>query len=239
MTPGRRDDVARSTGAAATRPLTSNLAAALVPDGVIECARPLSRRTSIVTATRASPYAIRPPRAHRALDRDGFQIHVHAIGDRAIRMTLDALERAAAANGPRDRRDAIAHLELIDPADIPRFRRLGVVANFQARWANGDEYLTRMTEPALGPARNRWLYPIASVVRSGAVVAGGSDWSVSPPDPLERSRSASPRGWATPRAAMESAGARISDDAALYTINAAWLTIRHETGSIEAGSRRT
>src|SRR5580765_5290887 len=74
---------------------------------------------------------------------------------------------------------------LIDSADIPRFRELGVVANFEALWANGDEYLTKLTEPFLGPARSRWLYPIASVVRSGAVVTGGSDWSVSSLDPLE------------------------------------------------------
>lgn len=104
------------------------------------------------------------------LDRDGFQVHIHAIGDRAIRMALDALAHARAVNGVRDSRHAIAHLELIDPTDIPRFRELGVVANFQPLWANGDEYLTKMTEPALGPARSRWLYPIASVVRSGAVV---------------------------------------------------------------------
>ena len=120
-----------------------------------------------------------------ALDRDGFQIHVHAIGDRAIRMTLDAFAYARARNGAHDARHTITHLELIDPADIPRFRDLGVVANFQAFWANGDEYLTRLTEPALGPKRSPWLYPIASVVRTGAVVSGGSDWSVSSLNPLD------------------------------------------------------
>ena len=78
-----------------------------------------------------------------ALDREGFQIHVHAIGDRAIRMTLDALARARTVNGVRDSRHAIAHLELIDPADVPRFRALGVVANFEPLWADGDEYLTK------------------------------------------------------------------------------------------------
>ena len=156
-------------------------------------------------------------------------------------MTLDALERAAAANGPRDRREAIAHLELIDPADIPRFRRLGVVANFQPRWANGDEYLTRMTEPALGPARSRWLYPIASVVRSGAVVAGGSDWSVSSLDPLEAIEVG-----ITHREPGDTLGAPwnplervdLPTMLALYTINAAWAHhLDHETGSIETGKQ--
>lgn len=107
-----------------------------------------------------------------ALDREGWQVHVHAIGDRAIRMTLDAFEQAVRANGRRDARHAITHLQLIDPADIPRFRRLGVVANFEPFWANGDEYLTRLAEPALGRARSRWQYPIGSLVASGAVVSG-------------------------------------------------------------------
>lgn len=120
-----------------------------------------------------------------ALDAAGFQIHVHAIGDRAIRMTLDALEAAAKANGAKDRRHHIAHLELIDPADIPRFKALGVVANFQPLWAYADPYITELTLPILGPARSRWLYPIGSVLRAGAVVAGGSDWPVSSANPLE------------------------------------------------------
>src|SRR3954451_2208987 len=102
-----------------------------------------------------------------ALDRDGFQIHVHAIGDRAIRMTLDGFAHARARNGTRDARHTLTHLELMDPADIPRFRELGVIANFQPFWANGDEYLTKLTEPALGATRSRWLYPIASEVRTG------------------------------------------------------------------------
>jgi predicted amidohydrolase YtcJ len=175
----------------------------------------------------------------RALDREGLQIHVHAIGDRAIRMTLDALEQVATANGPRDRRPGIAHLELIDPADIPRFRRLGVVANFQARWANGDEYLVRMTEPALGPSRNRWLYPIASVARTGAVLAGGSDWSVSSLDPLEAievgTTHREPGDTVTP---PWNPGERVDLPTmlAMYTINAAWaMHLERETGSIEVG----
>jgi predicted amidohydrolase YtcJ len=120
-----------------------------------------------------------------ALDAAGFQIHVHAIGDRAIRMTLDALEAAEKANGPRDLRHHIAHLELIDPADIPRFKELGVVANFQSLWAYADPYITQLTLPILGPARSRWLYPIGSVARTGAVIAGGSDWPVSSANPLD------------------------------------------------------
>jgi predicted amidohydrolase YtcJ len=173
------------------------------------------------------------------LDRAGFQIHVHAIGDRAIRMTLDALGRARIANGPRDARHALAHLELIDSADIPRFRALGVVANFEPLWANGDEYLTKLTEPYLGPARSRWLYPIASVVRSGAVVSGGSDWDVSSLNPLDAIEVG-----VTHRDPGDTAhppwhpGERVDLPTmiALYTINAAWANhLDRETGSIEVG----
>jgi predicted amidohydrolase YtcJ len=177
-------------------------------------------------------------RVTAGLDRDGFQVHVHAIGDRAIRMTLDAFAHARAANGPRDARHAVTHLELIDPADIPRFRALGVVANFEPLWANGDEYLSELTEPALGPERSRWLYPIASVVRTGAVVTGGSDWSVSSLDPLEAietgitGRAPGDRGppW-NPAERVD-----LPTMLALYTINAAYaLHQERETGSIETG----
>jgi predicted amidohydrolase YtcJ len=121
-----------------------------------------------------------------ALDKSGIQIHIHAIGDRAIRMSLDAIQGAEAANGARaSRRPIIAHLELIDPADIPRFKALGVIACFQPLWAFADSYITDLTEPVLGPERSRWLYPIGSVEKSGALVSGGSDWTVSSMNPLE------------------------------------------------------
>jgi predicted amidohydrolase YtcJ len=174
-----------------------------------------------------------------ALDREGFQIHVHAIGDRAIRMTLDAFEHVRRANGVRDARHAITHLQVIDPADIPRFRELGVVANFEALWANGDEYLTVLAEPGLGKGRSRWQYPIASVVRSGAVVTGGSDWSVSSLDPLEaievgithRDPGDTSRAPWNPVERVD-----LPTMLALYTINAAYaLHHDRETGSIEPG----
>ncbi len=120
-----------------------------------------------------------------ALDRSGFQVHVHAIGDRAIRMSLDAFDYARKVNGVRDSRHIIAHLELIDPADIPRFKALSVIADFQPLWAYKDSYIRELTEPVLGPSRSRWLYPIASVLKTGATVVGGSDWSVSSMNPFE------------------------------------------------------
>jgi predicted amidohydrolase YtcJ len=120
-----------------------------------------------------------------ALDAEGFDVHVHAIGDRAVRDTLDAFEAAAAANGRRDARHQIAHLQFVHPDDRPRFRRLGVVANAQPFWSCLDGYMRDLTLPFLDPERAGWQYPWASLRRAGAVLAFGSDWTVSTANPLE------------------------------------------------------
>jgi predicted amidohydrolase YtcJ len=119
-----------------------------------------------------------------ALDDQGFDVHVHAIGDRAVRDTLDAFQAAAAANGRRDARHQIAHLQFVHPDDRPRFRRLGVVANAQPFWSCLDGYMRELTLPFLEPERAGWQYPWASLRRAGAVLAFGSDWTVSTADPL-------------------------------------------------------
>ncbi len=174
-----------------------------------------------------------------ALDKAGFQIHIHAIGDRAIRWSLDALESARRANGVHDARPIIAHLQLIDPADIPRFRQLGVIADFQPLWAFPDDYITKLTEPQLGPARSRWDYPIGSVARSGATVVAGSDWSVSSLNPLEgmqvavtrRALDAGPGPAWIPEEVVD-----LPTIIAAYTINAAYaFGQERETGSLEVG----
>ena len=120
-----------------------------------------------------------------ALDGEGFDVHVHAIGDRAVRDTLDAFAAAAAANGRRDARHQIAHLQFVHPADRPRFRRLGVIANAQPYWSCLDGYMRELTLPFLDPERAGWQYPWASLRRAGAVLAFGSDWTVSTANPLE------------------------------------------------------
>jgi predicted amidohydrolase YtcJ len=118
------------------------------------------------------------------LDANGFQVHVHAIGDRAVREALDAFEAARLANGTNDLRHHIAHLQVVHPDDIGRFARLGVTANLQALWAVGDRQMLDLTIPFLGPERTAWQYPFAALARSGAGLAAGSDWPVSSPDPL-------------------------------------------------------
>jgi predicted amidohydrolase YtcJ len=119
------------------------------------------------------------------LDAEGFQVHFHALADRAVREALDAIEAARAANGANDNRHHLAHIQVVHPNDIPRFHRLGVVANGQPLWAMLEGAMVHLTIPFLGPERSGWQYPFASLHRAGAVLAFGSDWSVSSPDPLE------------------------------------------------------
>lgn len=117
------------------------------------------------------------------LDALGFQAHFHAIGDRAVRESLDAVAAARAANGPSDTRPHIAHIQVIHPDDIARFRELDVAANAQPYWACHEGQMDHLTIPFLGE-RWRWQYPYRSLRAAGAVLAMGSDWSVSTPDPL-------------------------------------------------------
>ena len=123
--------------------------------------------------------------AVRTFDADGFQIHIHAIGDGGVRMALDAIEHAASLNGPRDRRPVIAHTQLVHPQDRPRFGALGVIANFEPLWACLDPSQLELTLPRLGPERATLQYPIATLARLGATVSFGSDWPVSSHRPLD------------------------------------------------------
>ncbi len=122
--------------------------------------------------------------AASALDAHGFQLHFHAIGDLAVRQCLDAVEHAIARNGRRDARHHIAHLQVVHPEDVPRFRRLGVVANLQMLWAALEAQMVQLTLPFLGQPRGSWQYPFGDLHRSGAMLAAGSDWSVSSADPV-------------------------------------------------------
>jgi hypothetical protein len=211
-------------------------------DGVIEAH----------TAALLEPYADRPEELGSlnfepadleamvlALDREGFQIHMHAIGDRAVRQALDAFARARAENGGRDLRGIIAHLELIDPADLPRFAALGVIADFQPLWAYADRYITELTEPRVGAARARWLYPIGSLARTGAMVAAGSDWNVTSFNPLEAMQVAITRRGPTDGpgpAWIPEERVDLATIIAAYTAHGAYaMQQERETGSIEVG----
>lgn len=142
--------------------------------------------------------------AAAAVDDLGLQIHIHAIGDAAVRQALDAIEFVQRRNGTRDRRPVIAHAQLVDDADIGRFAELGVIPNMQPLWAQMDSLMTVLTIPRLGAERADRQYRMATLLSTGARLAHGSDWPVSSGAPLEGiavgvSRQTAdgdpPRGW--------------------------------------------
>jgi predicted amidohydrolase YtcJ len=180
------------------------------------------------------------------LDAEGFQVHFHALADRAVREALDAIEAARTANGPRDHRHHLAHIQVVHPDDLPRFRQLDVVANGQPLWAMLEGQMVHLTIPFLGPERTGWQYPFGSLQRAGATLAFGSDWSVSSPDPLEEMHVAVNRtepgnyAYASAEDPMEpflpDERIDLPSAVAAFTIGSAYVNhLDHETGSIEAG----
>ncbi|WP_067139558.1 amidohydrolase [Microtetraspora malaysiensis] len=172
------------------------------------------------------------------LDAEGFQVHVHAVGDRAAREALDAFEAARAANGANDHRHHIAHLQVVHPDDVPRFAALGVTANMQPLWAAHEPQMDELTIPFLGPERAAWQYPFGDLARAGASLAAGSDWPVSSPDPFLGIHVAVNRWVPGEPAEAFLPEQRLTLAAALaaYTIGAARVNhLDTETGTIEQG----
>jgi predicted amidohydrolase YtcJ len=147
------------------------------------------------TAAFFEPYAADPstngalfyePEAFAALiaklDARGFQTFTHAIGDRGIRTVLDAIAHAQRVNGRWDARHQLVHVECPDPADVPRFAELGVVACMQPRHFAPDVALQWRAD--VGPERSPWAAPWRSLSRTGAVLAFSSDWNVAEMDPM-------------------------------------------------------
>ncbi|WP_260850518.1 amidohydrolase [Rhodococcus sp. WB9] len=174
------------------------------------------------------------------LDALGFQVHFHALDDRAVRDALDAVDAARTTNGFRDTRPHLAHLQVVDPGDIPRFRALGVTANMQPLWAAHEPQMDELTIPFLGDERSHRQYPFGSLLRSGATLAAGSDWPVSSADPIHGIHVAVNRvlpgrdGQGRPVFLPEQ---RIDLTAALtaYTAGSAYVNHLDDTGSIEVG----
>lgn len=177
--------------------------------------------------------------AVKALDRAGLQVHLHAIGDAGVRTALDAIEAARQANGLSDLRHHIAHIQLIHPADLPRFAALGATANMQPIWACHEPTMDQRTIPFLGPERTSWQYPFASLLQHGARLAAGSDWPVSSANPLLEMEVAMTRVSEIARSGEPFLPAeRLSLDQALaaFTIGSAYVShLDAETGSIEVG----
>ena len=170
-----------------------------------------------------------------------FQVHLHAIGDAAVRQALDAIEEMQRVNPRRDRRPVIAHAQLIHPDDVERFRRLGVIANYQPLWTYLDPMNKELILPRLGEKRNNRQYPLRTVVDSGAMISFGSDWPVTTHVPLaalavpvhrQSPDGYPPEGWSKHEAIT------IEESMTFYTRNVAFQTFREESlGRLEAGMR--
>jgi hypothetical protein len=227
-----------------TGPLFRTGAAKIFVDGVVEGS----------TAFLKEPYVHKPgfrgeplwtPEALDAvcvsLDKAGFQLHFHVIGDAAAAEALDGIAAAANANGPRDARPLLTHLQLVAPADILRFRDLGAVAVPQPFWFMKDDYYRNIQVPYLGRERADVEYPMESFLKAGVPVASSSDYTVTIPcDPLQAiqigitRRAPGTTGpndvlWPEERATLEQM-------IASFTIFGAYANfLEKETGSIEPG----
>jgi predicted amidohydrolase YtcJ len=215
-------------------------AAKIFADGVVEAR----------TAAMLEPYTDKPadkgkpnltPEALNALVaalvKERFTVHIHAIGDGAVRQSLDALEAAGARAGDGARHQ-LAHIEFIHPDDVPRFRTLGVIANFQPLWAYADSYITDLTLNGVSRAAAQYIYPIGSALHAGAPLAFGSDWSVSSANPLEGIQVAVTRQGldGKPEPFLPGEAIDLATGLAAYTIGAARANgLDAETGSLEVG----
>ena len=187
---------------------------------------------------------IEPEILDGALDRLtglGFQVHMHTIGDRAVRLALDAVEKARAIHGPHDLRHHLAHIQIVQPDDLHRFRELDVVANCQALWAQSDPQMDVLTVPFLGQDRVDLMYPFGSLLRRGAVLAMGSDWPVSTADPLAQIEVAVTRVGAEDRSRppfLPDEAIPLSAALAGFTSGTAYVNHdERDSGTLEVGKR--
>jgi len=177
--------------------------------------------------------------AARRLDAAGMQLHFHALGDRAVRDALDAVQAAREANGPSDGRHHLAHLQVVSEADTPRFAEVDATANLQALWATHEQQLDTLTLPFLREGAESRHYPFGELHEHGARLAAGSDWPVSSANPIEAiyiavnrvepGESLAPLGGAHQRLSLATA-------LAAYTSGSAYVNHRdHDTGYIREG----
>lgn len=175
-----------------------------------------------------------------AYDSAGFQVHVHACGDKGVNMTFDAFEHATKVNGKSDNRHHIVHLQMMNEKDVPRFKELDVIANLQTLWATPeDSYISELTIPVLGEKRSEWIYPFGAIANSGTKLANGSDWPVTTLNPFpamqvavtRRGPDSTKREPWTPRHLM-----KLYDVVEGYTKGGAYLSFNENTkGTITVG----
>jgi predicted amidohydrolase YtcJ len=220
--------------------------AKLFQDGVVESstAAMLDPYRDARAALRATSGAslFDPERLRRIvelLDAHGFQVHIHTIGDRAVREALDAFEAAARANGRRDSRHHLAHVQFLSRDDVPRFAALGVAANVTPYWAVLSGYVRDLTLPFVSPEAGGFMYPFGSILGAGGRLAFGSDWTVSTPDPLLQLEVATTRkrpDSSADDAFLPEQCLTLEEAIAAATLGSAYVNhLDAETGSIEPG----
>ena len=233
---GRRDTMTGGRFLATTVKImqdgvAENFTAAMIEPYLDDRGHPTGNRGHSFIEARALREAV------AALDAAGFQVHVHAIGDRATREALDAFEGTDPAH-----RHQIAHLQLVHPDDVPRFGALGVAANMQALWACLDAQMVDLTLPFLGEQRSAWQYPFGDLYRAGARMVAGSDWPVSTPDPLAAIHTAVNRtsygasGPAGHQPFLPEQALDLTTAFAAYTSGSAWANHRDDAGVLEPGT---
>ncbi|KAF1310767.1 hypothetical protein BLX42_12325 [Pseudomonas sp. SG-MS2] len=175
-----------------------------------------------------------------AFDRERFQLHIHTIGDGAVRAAVDGIDYSRQQNGEWDSRHQLAHLQVVAPVDISRFTTLGILANFQPLWAQPQPEADAIAYAMLGEQRSQWIFPIGAFVRKGVTCMMSSDWGVSTYDPFQILQAAVTRQApnAGPDDPVHNPQHRICIEDALrgYTINAAHAAWRDDfTGSLSVG----
>ncbi|WP_328968065.1 amidohydrolase [Streptomyces sp. NBC_00239] len=177
-------------------------------------------------------------RLSAAFNAAGWQMHAHGLGDRAVRTALDGYAYARRVTGVRDARNAVAHLQIVDPADLKRFAQLGVAACMQLQWAARDTWTMDALLPYIGPERHRWMYPARSLEKAGARLSGGSDWPVDALQVWNQIRTSIDRKGAEGDGPLyrELEGLSRASTLRMHTLGTAWQ-LRQDalTGTVERG----
>lgn len=173
-----------------------------------------------------------------AVDAKGLYAFLHAIGDGGVHISLDAIEAARKANGPKATHHMVTHMNVVDPGDQLRFGKLATFAQFQPSWASWYDYMD-LTVAAIGPKRSTYIYPAGSIVRAGGKLAYGADWPVGGANPLEGIEVAMTRrtaGDPNAKALLPDEGVSLKKAIASHTVNVAYVNGFDDiTGSIKTG----
>ena len=171
-----------------------------------------------------------------AAEQRGWLIHMHAVGDRAVRESLNGFAYARKLN-PTPVPHSISHLQLVNPKEFPRFKELGVIASMQLLWATAESYTEELVKPYVSAQTYQYQYPARSLHKAGATIAGASDWPVSSPNPWNAIAQAStrkgPRGVLNAKESIDRESMFYA-----YTLNAAKaLRLDQQIGSLVPGKQ--